>query len=48
MQARSPAEKCALFLGVLLLVARESLGFFYNGTFTSNEAVHDDMLGAFA
>src|SRR5205823_1818418 len=24
------------------------VGFFYNGTFTSNERVHDDLLGAFS
>jgi Domain of unknown function (DUF4383) len=47
VQQRSPAQKCALFLGVLLLAAG-IVGFFYNGTFTSNEAVHDDMLGAFS
>ena len=46
MQQRSRAEKCALFLGLLLLAAG-IVGFFYNGTFTSNEAIHDDMLGVF-
>jgi hypothetical protein len=34
-------------LGVLL-VAAGIAGFFYNGTFTSNERIHDDLLGAFA
>ena len=24
------------------------VGFFYNGTFTSNERIHDDMLGIFS
>jgi hypothetical protein len=47
VQQRPLAGKCALFLGLLLLAAG-IVGFFYNGTFTSNEAVHDDMLGAFA
>jgi hypothetical protein len=47
VQQRSPAEKYAVFLGVLLLAAG-IVGFFYNGTFTSNEHVHDDLLGAFA
>ncbi|HEY7633490.1 MAG TPA: DUF4383 domain-containing protein [Thermoleophilaceae bacterium] len=47
MQQRSPAQKCAVFLGVLLLAAGIA-GFFYNGTFTSNEHVHDDLLGLFA
>jgi hypothetical protein len=47
LQPRSPAQKCALLLGVLL-VAAGIAGFFYNGTFTSNERVHDDMLGAFS
>lgn len=47
MQPRSPAQKCALLLGVLL-VAAGIVGFFYNGTFTSNERIHDDMLGAFS
>ena len=47
MQPRSPAQKCAVLLGVLL-VAAGIAGFFYNGTFTSNERIHDDLLGAFA
>ena len=47
MQPRSPAQKCAIALGVLL-VAAGIVGFFYNGTFTSNEHVHDDLLGAFS
>jgi Domain of unknown function (DUF4383) len=47
VQQRSAAEKCALLVGLLLLAAGV-VGFFYNGTFTSNEAVHDDMLGTFA
>ncbi|HEY1597085.1 MAG TPA: DUF4383 domain-containing protein [Thermoleophilaceae bacterium] len=47
MQQRSSAQKCAVFFGVLLLAAG-ILGFFYNGTFTSNQAIHDDMLGAFS
>lgn len=46
-QPRSPAEKCALILGLLLLAAGIA-GFFYNGTFTSNEAIHDDMFGVFS
>ncbi len=46
MQRRSPAETCARLLGVLLLAAGIA-GFFYNGTFTSNEHIHDDMLGIF-
>ena len=44
MQDRSPAELFVLVAGVLL-VALGTLGFFYNGTFTSNDGVHDDMLG---
>jgi vacuolar-type H+-ATPase subunit I/STV1 len=47
VQQRSPAQKCAVVLGVLL-VAAGIVGFFYNGTFTSNERVHDDLLGAFS
>ncbi|HEX6461158.1 MAG TPA: DUF4383 domain-containing protein [Thermoleophilaceae bacterium] len=47
MQQRSPAENCALLLGVLL-VAAGVVGFFYNGTFTSNERVHDEMFGIFS
>jgi vacuolar-type H+-ATPase subunit I/STV1 len=47
VQQRSPAQKCAVLLGVLL-VAAGIAGFFYNGTFTSNERIHDDLLGAFA
>jgi Domain of unknown function (DUF4383) len=47
VQQRSPAGKCAVLLGVLL-VAAGIAGFFYNGTFTSNERIHDDLLGAFA
>jgi Domain of unknown function (DUF4383) len=47
MQERSPAELFVLIAGVLL-VALGTLGFFYNGTFTSNDAVHDDMLGIFS
>ena len=46
MQDRSPAELYVLVAGVLL-IALGTLGFFYNGTFTSNELVHDDMLGVF-
>ncbi|HEY2602443.1 MAG TPA: DUF4383 domain-containing protein [Thermoleophilaceae bacterium] len=47
MQQQSSAQRCALLLGVVLVVLG-IVGFFYNGTFTSNEAVHDDMLGIFA
>jgi vacuolar-type H+-ATPase subunit I/STV1 len=47
VQQRSPAQKCAVLLGVLL-VAAGIAGFFYNGTFTSNERIHDDLLGAFS
>ena len=47
MQQRSPVQKCAVILGVVLLAAGIA-GFFYNGTFTSNEAVHDNMFGAFS
>jgi hypothetical protein len=47
VQPRSAAEKCALLLGVVLL-GLGILGFFYNGTFTSDKAVRDDMLGIFA
>lgn len=47
MQARSSAQTWALLLGVLL-VAVGIAGFFYNGTFTSNERIHDDMFGAFS
>jgi Domain of unknown function (DUF4383) len=47
VQQRSPAQRCAVFFGVLL-VAVGIVGFFYNGTFTSNERIHDDMLGAFS
>ena len=36
-----------MLLGVVLTVAGIA-GFFYNGTFTSNEAVHDNLLGAFS
>jgi Domain of unknown function (DUF4383) len=32
----------------VLFVAAGIVGFFYNGTFTSNEAVHDDMFGIFS
>jgi hypothetical protein len=46
VQQRSPAQKCAVFFGVLL-VAVGIVGFFYNGTFTSNEHIHDDMFGLF-
>jgi vacuolar-type H+-ATPase subunit I/STV1 len=47
VQQRSSAQKCAVALGVLLIAAG-IVGFFYNGTFTSNERVHDDLLGAFS
>jgi Domain of unknown function (DUF4383) len=47
VQPRSTAQTWALLLGVLL-VAAGIAGFFYNGTFTSNEHIHDDMLGAFS
>ena len=47
MQQRPSARKCALALGVLLVAAGVA-GFFYNGTFTSNERIHDDLLGAFS
>jgi Domain of unknown function (DUF4383) len=47
VQPRSTAQTCALSLGVLL-VAAGIAGFFYNGTFTSNEHIHDDLLGAFS
>jgi Domain of unknown function (DUF4383) len=30
------------------LVALGTVGFFYNGDFTSNERVHDDVLGVFS
>jgi len=46
VQQRSAAQKCAVLFGVLL-VAVGIVGFFYNGTFTSNERIHDDMFGAF-
>ena len=44
MQQQSPAQLYALVAGVLL-VGLGIVGFFYNGTFTSNEAVHDDVFG---
>jgi Domain of unknown function (DUF4383) len=47
VQDRSPAHTCAVALGVLLVVAG-IVGFFYNGTFTSNERIHDNLLGAFS
>jgi uncharacterized protein DUF4383 len=47
MQDRPPAELYSLAAGVLL-IALGMLGFFYNGTFTSNDLVHDDMLGLFS
>lgn len=47
MRDRSPAQTCAASLGVLLVVAG-ILGFFYNGTFTSDERIHDNLLGAFS
>jgi hypothetical protein len=47
LQPRSPAQRCALLLGLLLVLAGV-VGFFYNGTFTSNERIHDDMLGIFS
>jgi hypothetical protein len=47
VQQRSPAQTCALLFGVGLLAAG-ILGFFYNSTFTSNEAIHDDVLGIFS
>lgn len=47
MQQRSLAQSYALAAGVVL-VAAGIAGFFYNGTFTSNEAVHDDILGIFS
>jgi Domain of unknown function (DUF4383) len=47
VQQRSPARNCALALGVLLGAAGVA-GFFYNGTFTSNERIHNDLLGAFS
>jgi hypothetical protein len=45
-QQRCPAQTCALLLGVLLVVFGIG-GFFCNGTFTSNEHIHGDLLGAF-
>jgi hypothetical protein len=47
MQQQSPAQLYGLVAGILL-VALGIGGFFYNGDFTSNEAVHDDMLGVLA
>jgi hypothetical protein len=47
LQDRSPAELYALVAGALL-IALGMLGFFYNGTFTSNDVVHDDVLGVFS
>jgi hypothetical protein len=47
VQQRSAAQKCAVFFGVVL-VAVGIVGFFYNGTFTSNERIHDDMFGVFS
>jgi hypothetical protein len=47
VQQRSPAQTCAATLGALLIAAG-IVGFFYNGTFTSNERIHDDLLGAFS
>jgi hypothetical protein len=47
VQHRSTAQRCAVLLGVVLVVAG-IVGFFYNGTFTSNEAVRDNMVGAFS
>jgi hypothetical protein len=47
VQQRSTAQRCAVLLGVVLVVAG-IVGFFYNGTFTSNETVHDNMFGAFS
>jgi Domain of unknown function (DUF4383) len=44
MQRRSPAQVYALLIGGVLVVAG-IVGFFYNGTFTSNEHVRDAVLG---
>jgi hypothetical protein len=44
MENSSPARLYALVFGVVLVVAG-IIGFFYNATFTSNESVHDDVLG---
>jgi Domain of unknown function (DUF4383) len=47
LQERSAAQTFALVLGAGLLAAGLA-GFFYNGDFTSNEAVHDKLLGLFS
>jgi hypothetical protein len=47
VQDRSPAQTCATALGVVLVVVGIA-GFFYNGTFTSDERIHDNLLGAFS
>jgi hypothetical protein len=44
MQQQSAAAVYGLVVGVLL-VALGVGGFFYNGTFTSDRGVHDDLLG---
>jgi hypothetical protein len=44
---RTPAQVYTLVLGSILVVAG-TIGFFYNATFTSNKAVHDNVLGIFA
>ncbi len=47
MQKRSPAQTYALLFGVVLVVGG-IIGFFYNGTFTSDKSVHDDVFGILA
>lgn len=47
MDTTSPARMYALVIGVVL-VAAGILGFFYESTFTSDEAVRDKVLGILA
>ncbi len=42
--AYTPARLYATVFGAVLVVAG-IIGFFYNSTFTSDESVHDDVLG---
>jgi zinc transporter ZupT len=42
--ASTPARLYAGLVGAVLVVAG-IIGFFYNSDFTSNEAIHDDVLG---
>ena len=46
MRGRSSAQLLAQAAGVGLVVLGLA-GFFYNGEFTANHAVHDDMFGLF-